>query len=205
MRLTVATLIWDANENSLVFSRCYDEIWVEKLYRGFQRNLTEPFRFVCFTDKAREFPPGIEQVRLSSDKPSYSNCIEPYALNEPMILVGLDTIVTGNIDHLAERCLSADVIALPRDPFSPKRACNGVALVPAGNAKVYEAWRGENDMEWMRQQPHVFIDDLFPGHVVSFKGSARDRGLGDARIVYFHGQEKPHQLPNVPWIADHWR
>lgn len=205
MRLTVATLIWDANEKSLCFSRCYDESWVEKLYRGFQRNLTAPFRFVCFTDKARVLSPAIEQIRLRSAEPSYSNCIEPYALNQPMILVGLDTIVTGNIDHLAERCLTADVIALPRDPFSPERACNGVALVPAGNAKVYSAWRGENDMEWMRKQPHVFIDDLFPGHVVSFKGHTSRYGLGDSRIVYFHGAHKPHELGDVPWIKEHWK
>lgn len=205
MTLTVATLIWDTNRHSLPFSQMYNESWVLKLYGGFCRNLSRPFRFTCFTDRPRDLPLDIAQVLLTSEEPSYASCIEPYRLNEPMILVGLDTIVTGNIDHLADYCLDSEVIALPRDPFSPERACNGVALVPKGHRSVFDEWRGQNDMEWMRAQPHRFIDDLFPGQVVSFKCRAKQRGLGDARIVYFHGQEKPHQLPDVPWIGEHWR
>jgi hypothetical protein len=122
-----------------------------------------------------------------------------------MILVGLDTIVTGPVDHLADYCLQADTIALPRDPYMPARACNGVALIPEGQQHVWRNHRGENDMEWLRAQDHVFIDDLFPGQVQSFKGRVRDHGLEDTRICYFHGEQKPHQLPDVPWIAEHWR
>jgi hypothetical protein len=203
--LHVATCLWDANRHSLDFSRCYDESWVEKLYRGFARNLTVPFRFVVFTDRKRSFCEGIEQQGLIEIVPDYGCFTEPYRLNQPMILAGLDTIVLGNVDHLAAYCLRDDVkVALPRDPYAPERACNGVALVPAGQRNVFDAWRGENDMEWIRKQPHDFIDDLFPGQVQSFKGSVRGRGLGDTRICYFHGQEKPHQLPLVPWIAEYW-
>lgn len=202
--LTIATLFWQANRNSRSFSTMYDVNWVEKLYRGFRRNLTQPFRFVCFVDQVYAFAhPEIVIRAIADAEPSYSTCIEPYGLGEPMILVGLDTVVTGNIDHLAEYCLTADTIALPRDPYKPAQACNGVALVPRGNAHVYRRHNGENDMDWMRAQPHTFIDDLFPGHVVSYKGKAKG-GLDDARIVYFHGEEKPHQL-NVGWISENWR
>lgn len=203
--LTVATLLWEPNDASQPFSRCYDESWVTRLYAGFARNLTVPWRFVLFTDRDRPLPDTIQQERLRSTKPDYSTCIEPYRFGVPMILVGLDTIVTGNIDHLAAHCFTADKIALPRDPYALHQACNGVALVPAGFQGVYRNHRGENDMDWMRQQPHCFMDDLFPGHVVSYKGTVRDKGLGDARIVYFHGLEKPHQLPDVPWTREHWR
>jgi hypothetical protein len=55
LMLHVVTLLWDANLHSQVFSRDYDESWVEKLYRGFARNLSEPFRFVVFTDRERTF------------------------------------------------------------------------------------------------------------------------------------------------------
>ena len=183
----------------------YDESWVEKLHAGFRRNLTRPFRFVVFTDRERAFSPNIDQERLQAVEPDYGCFTEPYRLNEPMILVGLDTIITGNIDHLADRCLSGRLIALPRDPYSPQRACNGVALVPAGNRHVFDDWRGENDMVWIRGQLHHFIDDLFPGQVVSFKGHVSRHGLGDARIVYFHGHQKPHQLQGVEWIDQNWR
>lgn len=203
--LTVASLLWEPNNTSQSFSCCYSEAWVTRLHGGFARNLTVPWRFVLFTDRTRpNLPATIKQERIRSASPDYGTCIEPYRYGVPMILVGLDTIVTGNIDHLAAYCFTADKIALPRDPYAPYRACNGVALVPGGFQSVYRNWRGENDMVWMRQQPHVFLDDVFPGHVASYKGRVRDNGLGDTRIVYFHGAEKPHELSEVPWIRRHW-
>lgn len=202
--LTVATLFWEANENSPKFSRCYDESWVEKLYRGFARNLSQPFRFVCFTDRKREFSEPIRQRRIKAEAPDSSTCIEPYSMGVPMILVGLDTIVTGNCDELADYCMTADRIALPCDPYHPHFACNGVALVPGGWEKIGLTHQGQNDMAWCRSFPHNFIDDLFPGQVQSFKGTVKKSGLGDTKICYFHGLEKPHELPDVAWIKRHW-
>jgi len=202
--ITVATLLWQANANSQSFSRMYDETWVEKLYRGFNRNLTQPFRFVCYVDRVRGFREPIEHLQIASHRPGYGDCVQPFELGVPMILCGLDTVITGNIDHLAAYCLNEDLIALPRDPYQLSRACNGVCLVPAGKKQVFTDWRGENDMDWMRKQPHVFIDDLFPGQVQSYKGAVKSKGLGDTRIVYFHGEEKPHQL-SEPWLTEAWR
>lgn len=202
--INIVTLLWGANRHSQSFSRCYDESWVLKLHDGFARNLTRPWRFVLFTDRPREIGRPAIQVFIDSKEPDYGACIEPYRLDEPMILVGLDTIITGNIDHLADWCLASNIIALPKDPFATNTACNGVALVPAGQRRVFDDWKGENDMEWMRRQPYKLLDSLFPGHIVSYKGEAKGYGLRDARIVYFHGQEKPHQLLDVPWVQQHW-
>lgn len=203
--LAVATLFWQPNVASRDFSRCYDESWVEKLYRGFRRNLTVPFRFICYVDRPYRFAePDIEQARILEPEPNYSTCIVPYRMGVPMILCGLDTIVVGNVDHMAEYCLSDNRFALPRDPYHPNIACNGVALVPAGHQLIGTAHEGENDMEWVRKFPHRLLDNEFPGQVVSYKGHVERRGLGDARIVYFHGERKPHQLPHVQWVKEHW-
>lgn len=202
--LTIATLLWDRNQHSFAFSRSYNEEWVIRLYAGVARNLTMPFRFVLFTERNRDLPPEIIQERMKTKRLDYGACIEPYRFGVPMILMGLDTIIVGNIDHLAAYCSGGDKIALPKDPFHPVRACNGVSLVPEGQQYVWRNWNGENDMEWMRKQPHVFIDDLFPDHVVSYKGTVKKNGLGDARIVYFHGKEKPNELQDVPWVRQHW-
>jgi hypothetical protein len=199
----ICTLLWTPNGNEFGFSRCYNESWVEKLYRGAARNLKQPFRFVCFTDFEREFSEPIEQELLKDQRPSYGTCIEPYRLGRPMILMGLDTVIVASIDHLADYCLKENTIALPRDPYGKTFACNGVALVPGGKQDVFEKWRGENDMKWMRAQKHVYIDDMFPGQVVSYKGHVKKDGLGDARIVYFHGKEKPHEI-DEPFVRAHW-
>lgn len=204
--LQVACCLWDANEKSEPFSRCYDESWVNKLAAGFRRNLSRPFRFVVFTDRARTFAAGIEQEPLAAKNPDYGCLTEPYRLDEPMILVGLDTVVVKNIDHFADYCLSAEKVALPRNPYKLEQSINAVALVPAGQRRIYDEWRGENDMDWMRKQDTAFIDDFWPGQVVSLKAHRiRDVGLGEARIVYFHGHPKPPKLLHLDWIKQHWR
>ena len=203
--LTVATLIWDANDKSRSFSSMYDEEWVNRLFRGFARNLTVQWRFVVFTDRKRQLGWPIEQiVEPGLGANGYSDCIKPYRLGVPMVLVGLDTIVTGNIDHLAKSCMERKDLGLPRDPYAPHQACNGVALVPAGMQHIASEHRGENDMAWLRKFPHTFTDDEFPGEICSFKGSVRDSGFGNTKICYFHGNDKPHELPKVPWIKEHW-
>lgn len=203
--LCVACCLWDANKRSQPFSKCYDESWVDKLYRGFRRNLTMPFRFVLFTDRKRMFAEQIEQRRLKTAVPDYGCLIEPFCLDEPTIVCGLDTVVVGNIDHLANYCLTAEAIALSRDPYKPERSINPVALVPKGYRAIFDDWRGENDMDWLRRYPCAFIDDLWPGQVVSLKANRiRDVGLGAARIVYFHGTPKAHQLGHLDWVQEHW-
>lgn len=200
--LTVATMLWQPNGRSQSFSRCYTPEWVDKLYRGFARNLSEPFRFVCFVDREYDFAEPVEQLPILADKPWYGCYIEPFRLPGPMVLVGLDTVVTGCCGDLARYCHKGVKVALPLDPYRPSRVCNGVALVPPGNEGIYERWRGQNDMDWLRAQPHAALDRLFPGQVVSFKGHVKKHGLGDARIVYFHGREKPHEI-NHP-VLEHW-
>lgn len=212
--LVCATLLWDANDSSFAFSRSYDESWVLKLFSGFRRNLNMPFDFVVFTDRERDFGDyPIIQQRLTSKNPGYLDCLEPYRLDRPMILVGLDTLITGNCDHLAEYCLApkADLedwrmLALPRDPYKKSRACNGVALVPSGKRRIWtERTLGSDDMTEVRRWPHQFIDDLFPGHVVSFKGDGQPKETGDRRIVYFHGYPKFHEMPGHPLVEAHWK
>ncbi len=202
--ITIATQLWDATDESFSFSRMYDTSWVEKLYRGFQRNLTHPFRFICYSEKERTYAEPIEQRRIIGE-PSYASCIQLFNLEGPLIICGLDTIVTGNCDGLAEYALlGKPALALPRDPYHPSVACNGVCLVPKGHTHIASLHEGQNDMAWVRQFPHVFIDDVFPGQVLSYKVHVKEQGLNDTRICYFHGALKPHEI-DEPWIKECWR
>lgn len=204
--LTVATCLWDANPKSYDWSRCYTEEWVEKLYRGFARNLTVPFRFVCFSERERSYSEQIEQELLTDPVPNCGSLVEPYRLNEPMILVGLDTVVCGNVDHMAEYALAGNTLALTRDPYSPERACTGVAVVPAGQRGVWDSYDGNpDDMVHLRKQEHVLIDDLWPGHAISWKAHVGLLGWLNSRIVYFHGRPKAHEIAGDELVMRHWR
>lgn len=208
--ITIACAFWDANPLSKQFSRHYTEADVCALYRGFQKHLTLPFRFVCWTEKDRDFAEdGIEQRRLQDERPCYGSLTQCYELNTPTIMVGLDTIIVGNCDDLARYCLEADKPAVPMDPFQPDIVCNAVSLVPAGHDWLWREYSGQNDMDWIRDNWKagriVAFDKLFPGQVVSYKRHVEKVGLQpDMRIVYFHGERKPHELGHVGWIKRHW-
>lgn len=208
--INICVALWDANTRSKQFSRHYTEADVCALYRGFKKHLTVPFRFVCWSEQARDYAePEIEQ-RALLDEPSYRSLTQCYELGEPTIMVGLDTIITGNCDHIARYCLEADKPAVPMDPFYPDKVCNGVTLVPAGCDWLWTEGRDwSNDMDWIRhlygQKRIVAFDKLFPDQIVSYKAKVRRQGLSaDTRIVYFHGELKPHELGHVGWIAQHW-
>jgi hypothetical protein len=209
MMLHVACCLWDPNHNSHNFSLCYDETWVEKLYRGFKRNLTWPFRFVVFTDRRRHFKEvEIRQERLATTEPDYGCLIEPFKLDEPTIICGIDMVVVSNVDHFADYCMTGSKIALPAHPTKRDYGfINPVAFVPKGNRAIYDDWRGENDMEWLRKRDCNDACAMWPGQILSLKlnnvslGSSPPR---DARIIYMHGKKKPHELTGCRWIRNHW-
>lgn len=206
--ITVTTCLWDANEQTPHFSRCYDESWADKLYRGLKRNLTQPFRLVVFTDRERRFREPIEQERLLMEDPHFGACVEPYRLDCAQIMVGLDTVIVGNIDHLADYALQATRPAVPRDPFFPETVSNSVVIAPEGcRAMLWDGYAGENDMDWIRAKRSEcdLLDDLFPRQIVSYKGRVQFFGIDDdTRIVFFHGVRKPHELTRIDFIREHW-
>lgn len=207
--LTITTCLWEPNQNSRHFSRCYDESWADKLYRGFKRSLSDPFRFVVFTDKKRKFQEPIAQERIDMKDIHYGACIEPFRLDCPQIFVGLDTIVVGNCDALAHYCMTADKPAIPKDPYHPNSVwerTNAVVLAPKGCRKMlFDGYAGENDMEWINGRDVNLLDEVFPGAVMSYKGHVQYCGLEEEnKIIFFHGCVKPHDLPHVGWVARMW-
>lgn len=207
MILHVACCLWDPNHYTKDWSRRYDETWVEKLYNMFERNLTMPFKFVVFTDRWRGFLESrIHQVKLTFDVPDYGCMIEPFKLNEPTIIVGLDTVILGNIDQMARYCLSGDKIAVPNHPSIKGKKINPVALVPKGHRHVFDRWNGENDMDWLQWQDTVPTDLFWPNQILSLKlHDVRRKGPQGAKIIYFHGEPKADSMSDVDWVRDHWR
>lgn len=204
--LHVACCLWSPNKNSYEFSLCYDETWVDKLYRGFKRNLTRPFRFICFTDRERKFCNGVEQELLETDPPDYGCLIEPFKLNEPVIICGLDMVVLKNIDHMADYCLKPGRVAAPRHPSKPENGViNPVIFAPAGHRRIYDEWNGENDMVWLNKQNPIHTDKMWRGQILSLKlHDVRRNGTQGAHIIYFHGVPKPHQMSDVAWVKQNW-
>lgn len=196
--LTVVAVYYQAHPGVPSWSRCYTPDWVDKLARGVRRHYSQPFRFVCLTDQDYAFQEPIETQRLTHTRWATA-CAQALMVEaERLVFMGLDTVIVGSLDDL---CAYSGQLAVPRDPYRTGQACNAVVLCPP--RPEIAAASAPNDMAVLDQFPHDWLDERYPGQVVSYKAHVRDHGLGDARIVYFHGEPKPSALSD-PWVKEHW-
>lgn len=216
--ISVLTVLFNGQSESIpVYSRDrYGPQWVDRLYRGLQRWMPEPFRMLCLVDREYEFAEDVEQVELIDPSEGWMAINEAFRPDlgvESGILVGLDTVITGDLSDIC--ALDGSDIFAPRDPYKLRMPCNALVRFNAAGADYLWSewnrdrayWRGEcvyaghpSEMVFLRRLwPRAdwqYIDDLLPGQVVSYKVHVRSQGGGkDARVVYFHGNPKPCDLP----------
>jgi len=182
--LTVATVYYAPHGGVPDFARGYTPEWVDRLYRGVARNLSTPFRFVCLTERSCAFAEPIEQQSLTTTRWDQA-CKQLYGIAaDRLLLLGLDTVIVGDLDELAAY---GGPLAVPRDPYHPDMACNAVVLCPS---RPDLAMKHGSDMRVLDGEPLDWLDDLYPKQVRSYKVHVVPDGLGDARICYMHGVPK---------------
>jgi len=142
-------------------------------------------------------------------------------IGDPVMQMGLDTIITGPLEDFEE--VDAE-LAMIRDPFNTKKLANGVVMWRGNRgAELYDQFVADPDrksrdfrlggrnseMIWLAKKgnPDAILEDLFPNRILSYKAHVRpnDDDIGDAAIVYFHGDPKPHQIMDVPFVREYWR
>lgn len=142
------------------------------------------------------------------------------------ILCGLDTVFTGPLGDV-EAAVRAHGYIAPVDPFHGPAMTNAiVGITWCHAAPIWHRWveacRGGlptdeqyrlfgafSEMLWLRHNAPAlaFFDNLQGDAVVSYKAAiAPGEPSADTRIVYFHGQPKPHDLAaqRVPWVLKNW-
>lgn len=215
-------------------SGIYTPEWVDKLYRGVVRH----GKYLCpsvavVTDvEANEADQVSEEswrplpfVYPERDWSSLMEMFRPLVVGpEGAILVGLDTIIVGDLTPIEEACKGLSCIA-PLDPYHAPQICNAAVYVSQEKAEeIWDKWTKERDsalldskyryiggkfseMVWLRHHlnPDAYWDDLVPGAIQSWKvGLNQGPPREDTKMVYFHGKEKPHTIQQ-DWIKEHWR
>ena len=209
--VTVACVLYQGENVPEHSKGIFDEEWVDRLYRGVKRNTTREFRFVCYSDKEYNFREPVERKELRLPHRNMFSLLEPFRSDERTIFMGLDTIITGNIDFLFDM----EGFWMLRDPYFPERDCSGVMVFDPQPElwefieENHERLASENkmfghpsDMIFLDKVKHKTINGPEFG-IYSYKVHARAGLPNDARIVYFHGKEKPHEL-DEDWVREHW-
>jgi hypothetical protein len=230
--LTVITWFWGNK---------YSRDYVTKLAAGLRRNLKQPFRFALVAD----------------NKMSVSNVDEVWSIDDPILLRGpgcfarlrmfdplwqkhhdiedrlvsidLDTVITGQIDHLFDRPESFVIIrggnAANPCPF------NGAMqmLRPGAHSEVWKTFSLEasqkvpyltypDDQAWLAHKlpnaagwqvgaehgVYVFRKPGWPGYIDINTAIREDALPEDARLVTFSGRRSPESFSHLSWVKENW-
>jgi len=193
--ITIVTALFDGRMTGVPHTTgVYDTEYVEKLYRGFERNLTIPFEFICLVDKNYIFQEDIKPVRFkrSVDQYGWMSLMEMYRpeiCEGIRLTVGLDTIITGPVDDILQAQVSK--LAVCTDPMYTDQICNAITLsTPEFCEEFWGMWEG-NEAKLIPDSKLVFenappapsemvlmrkyygdspcIDKVFPNRILSYK------------------------------------
>jgi hypothetical protein len=179
----------------------YSADYVTKLYLGLARNTTRSdWTFRCITESP--YPGWWGKTQIFNPK-----C--------RTIFLDLDTVIVGNCDFLFEY---EEPFALLRDFYRPDGYGSAVMSIAQGygerikegfaiNSQHIMGWL-HGDQNWIEQCENLadIWQDIYPGKIVSYKADNCDKTVPEgASIVCFHGEPKPYDVANIPWMKEHWR
>jgi len=209
------------------------EMYVNRLYRGVQRFLKKPFRFVCFTDD--ENMRVEEEVELlPMDVPFWRWNLRKQLLYKPdngltgrVVCLDLDVVITGSLSELVmydgpfitcEAAYHKDRVGGSMIGFEAGTLVEELWSPLISNPTMYE--RETNGME--RRYLEMRFDSLgfkpdfwqhkYPGQVLSYKLDCQEGLPDNARVVRFHGIPRPHDVEKMIdtsqkdiWMKEFWK
>ena len=211
MPLTVACTLFRGLDVPQHSRGIFTPEWADKLYRGVKRNYSGEFDFVCVTD-LDGFEEPIQTVPFFRSARNIQSCIlEVFRLPGRVFFTGLDTVIVGSLDDLFK--YDGDM-AMIRDPNRPHRPASGFMswenrqdIFTAFNKNPANSMEGgfPGDQNYLARYCTQYLCDFVPGQLVSYKTHVKKNPavMENARVVYFHGREKPHEVDRG-FIKENW-
>lgn len=202
----------------------YNFEYVNKLYNMVKRNLTLPFKFICFTDDRTQIIPEVEcRDFLIPGMTGWWNKLTLFNkdinLEGDCLFLDLDIVIYNNIDKLIHYT-SSDRFNIPRDFGQPDNLYN--SSVMKFNVKhhsfiweeyinkksIFDKVHGDQNVistifltEKYRTMLVPFQDEWIHSYRWPFRGKPekynkenRYNMLPGAMIAVFHGNPKPNQV-----------
>lgn len=193
----------------------YTREWVYALKRALDVHLPRVL-FRVLTDDPAISP--LWRVPLEHGWPGWWSKIElfrpgVFPPGARVLYLDLDTLIVGSLADLAAY---DGPFAMLSDFYQPAKAASGVMAwrVGSGEHVLYEQLvRGGVTNAPSRSDPYyrkvlgnriVFLQDRFPGQIVSYKKHARNGPPKGARLVCGHGRPRFNDRA-AGWAHDQWR
>lgn len=211
------------------WSRVYTPAYADRFAESVRRHSPDADVVIITDFPPDQFKAGQTIIDFALPHRGWAALMEmfrPEVVEDAAILCGLDTVFTGPLDAIESATLAYGYIA-PADPYDGPAMTNAVVGIvghlagpiwhrwvdacrdglPTG--EEYKLFGAFSEMLWLRRHAPALasFDNLRSGAVASYKAHVApgDPSAG-TRIVYFHGQPKPHDLAaqRVPWVLEHW-
>lgn len=188
----------------------YTADYVHILSDMLARNLSElevtPW---CVTDDPQSLPEDVQPIAADPRYPGWWQKVRlfsgdmPWGEGDRILYVDLDTVITGRLEELIQT--KGIIKDWSYDSFN-----SSVMVWDHGEYRsVYERLDPNDippnmgDQDWITQQAPSF--PILPAEwCLSYRGSAREAPPEDAKVVCFHGDPKPRDIP-YGWVPDFWK
>ncbi len=213
--LTVCCVKW---------GKLYGPEYVNTLFDMVRRNLQAGFqgKFVCFTDDPTGLDEGIETRALPGGLEGWWNKLylfseDAFPKGARILYFDLDTVITGPLDGIAAY---RGPFAILRDAYRPNGLQSSVMAYEASNCTqlFWHRWMQQGrpapeggDQAWIEQCIEQgwnwkvdLWQDLFPGHLRSYKVECRTTIPKGTSVVFFHGHPRPHEVQSG-WVPEVWK
>lgn len=204
--------------------------YINHLFRGVTRKMTQSFDFICFTNEDLEgLDEGIEArpFRVPSNKGVLPRLFmfsgESGLFGHQVLAIDLDVIIVGSLKDIAgysgpfctrskfkqgeEWKLDGDIMSFQANKTNEARFWTPFDKNPEEVVNI----TGGRERYWFR---HVVGEQgcdrwniMLPGQVVSYKRHVLRAGSPpqNARIVSCHGDPRPHQIMDREWVQENWK
>ncbi|MDB4726530.1 hypothetical protein OAF54_03745, partial [bacterium] len=207
-------------------SAVYTPEYVLNLQDAVASHLPAQHQFVCMT----ELPiPGVPCIKLDKGWPGWWSKMEMFAPDMEkygrILYIDLDTVITGDISDIAG--YDGDAPAIVRDFIhgGPSQSILSYRAEQFDHVwKIFsmapERWMEDGDKMrppnfgdqiMMNEVQHPFEfnywQDLLPGQIISYRLDCKKSNVidilpDDARMISFHGRDKPHS--RTGWVREYW-
>ena len=201
-------------------SSIYNAEWVYKLKRAVERNLSIPFKFICFSDISLD----CEYILLDKNDNGWWNKIQ---LFNPNFFLGetlyfdLDVVITKPLDHLVINLRNANKkLFMCKEPLGvanssimywqslPEHLYELYKKDPSFYHKKYKDLPLIGDQAFISENcDHEYIENLLPEGYISWTDTrSLNLNLNTGLIVFTSIKSKPSKriFINEPIIKKHW-
>lgn len=165
--------------------------------------------FICISDD----PDVPGYVPMKHNWPKWWGKIEAFTIEGPVLFLDLDTVIVDDIDYLDDVIRQREFMCLRdfyKNPRMVRTVASGIMTWKGDMSYVYkkfledpegymekcitERWFGDGGFIEMTVDNPIYLQDVIPGAIVSYKAHCKNGVPKGADIVAFHGKPRPWEV-----------